>query len=431
LKTLYICYFGLREPLVQTQVLPYLRELARGGVVVSLLTFEPDMRGAWYERASSEGPPTLVADGIDWIALPYHKSPSAPATFYDILAGAWKSARLVRGQGIDVLHARAHVPMAMALLARRLAPCRTIFDVRGLMADEYADAGVWREGSKVYRAVKWLERAGLRRADQVVVLTERMRAWLSESGLARAEKVTVIPCCVGLSRFENDGAKDDESVAERSVIDEGGAERFEVVYAGAATGLYLLEEMARFFLAVRELRPSAFFRVLTRSDAGRVSEVLKRAGLSTEEFRIGAVEPSEVPVYLKRARLGLSFRKASFSQIAASPTKIPEYLAAGLPAVSNEGIGDTDELLERERVGVVVRGFTREDYALAAARAVSLAEDPRTSALCVEAARRHFDLVTVGGARYLSVYRRIASELETGVAEVPASGERRGGEARR
>jgi glycosyltransferase involved in cell wall biosynthesis len=431
LKTLYICYFGLREPLVQTQVLPYLRELARGGVVVSLLTFEPDMRGAWDERATNDARASLEVEGIEWFTLPYHKSPSAPATLYDILAGALKAARLMRGRGIDVLHARAHVPMAMAMLARWFAPCRTIFDVRGLMAEEYADAGVWREGSKVYRAVKWLERAGLRRADQVVVLTERMRAWLSESGLARAEKVTVIPCCVGLSRFENDGAKKDESVAERNLIDEGGAERFEVVYAGAATGLYLLEEMARFFLAVRELRPRAFFRVLTRSDAGHVSEVLKRAGLSDDEFRVGAVEPSEVPVYLKRARLGLSFRKASFSQIAASPTKIPEYLAAGLPAVSNEGIGDTDELLERERVGVVVRGFTREDYALAAARAVSLAEDADARARCVEAARRHFDLVTVGGARYLSVYRRIASELETGVAEVPAGSERRGGEARR
>lgn len=431
MKTLYICYFGLREPLVQTQVLPYLRELARGGVVVSLLTFEPDMRRAWDERATNDARTSLEAEGIEWFTLPYHKSPSAPATLYDILAGAWKAARLVRKRGIDVLHARAHVPMAMALLTRWLAPCRTIFDVRGLMAEEYADAGVWREGSKVYRAVKWLERVGLRRADQVVVLTERMRAWLSESGLARAEKVTVIPCCVGLSRFEGDGAKDDESVAERDVIDEGDAERFEVVYAGAATGLYLLEEMAHFFLAVRELRPRAFFRVLTRSDAGHVSEDLKRTGLSTEEFRVGAVEPSEVPVYLKRARLGLSFRKASFSQIAASPTKIPEYLAAGLPAVSNEGIGDTDELLERERVGVVVRGFTREDYALAAARAVSLAEDPQTRARCVEAARRNFDLVTVGGARYLSVYRRIASGLETGVAEVAASGERRGGEARR
>jgi len=28
--TLYICYFGIREPLVQTQVLPYLRELMKG-----------------------------------------------------------------------------------------------------------------------------------------------------------------------------------------------------------------------------------------------------------------------------------------------------------------------------------------------------------------------------------------------------------------
>jgi hypothetical protein len=26
-RTLYICYFGVREPLVQTQVLPYLREI--------------------------------------------------------------------------------------------------------------------------------------------------------------------------------------------------------------------------------------------------------------------------------------------------------------------------------------------------------------------------------------------------------------------
>ena len=32
LRTLYVCYFGLREPLVQTQVLPYLRELAASGV---------------------------------------------------------------------------------------------------------------------------------------------------------------------------------------------------------------------------------------------------------------------------------------------------------------------------------------------------------------------------------------------------------------
>jgi predicted component of type VI protein secretion system len=39
--TLYICYFGLREPLVQTQVLPYLRQLTSAAIRVRLLTFEP------------------------------------------------------------------------------------------------------------------------------------------------------------------------------------------------------------------------------------------------------------------------------------------------------------------------------------------------------------------------------------------------------
>src|ERR1041385_6876319 len=197
------------------------------------------------------------------------------------------------------------------------------------------------EGSTVFRAVKRLERAGLRRADQVVVLTEKMRDRLAQSGLAPASKVTVIPCCVSMSRFAGEV---DEGAAVRN--DAAGLERFEVVYAGAATGLYLLEEMGRFFLAVRELRPGAFFRVLTRSDTSHVSEVLRRAGLSDGEFWVGAVEPSQVPAYLNRARLGLSFRKPTLSQVAASPTKISEYLAAGLPAVSNEGVGATDEILE-------------------------------------------------------------------------------------
>src|SRR5688572_15673029 len=41
-KTLYLCYFGVLEPLVQTQVLPYLREIRKGGTEVSILTFEPE-----------------------------------------------------------------------------------------------------------------------------------------------------------------------------------------------------------------------------------------------------------------------------------------------------------------------------------------------------------------------------------------------------
>jgi glycosyltransferase involved in cell wall biosynthesis len=396
IRTLYICYFGVREPLVQTQVLPYLRQLSAGGVRVHLLTFEPDLRSAWTPEQLKEQRDSMASDGINWFALPYHKRPSVPATFYDIVKGAWFVRRLVRRHRIDVLHARSHVPMMMAMLAQRGTSCRLVFDFRGLVADEYVDAGLWQEGSLRFRALKAVERAGLRRADQVIVLTERMRDWLVEQRLVDAEKIQVIPCCVDFSRFPEERAA--EAVAQT----------FEVVYAGAAIGLYLLKEMGHFFMALRVRVPGAFFRILTTSPVVEVEAALRQAGLEQRDFWIGSVSPQNVAKYLRQARLGLSFRKATFAQIAASPTKIPEYLAAGLPTVSSAGIGDTDDLLERERVGVVLNGFEDEDYREAVDRILDLLADPDLKSRCARTAHRYFDLVVVGGARYHKVYQRIA-----------------------
>lgn len=388
---------------MQTQVLPYLRELVAGRIEVFLLTFEPRL-AEWKPEEVERARKGLADEGIRWFHLPYHKRPSVPATAYDIAQGARVAARLARRYKIDVLHARAHVPLAMALLARRLVKCKLIFDIRGLMAEEYADAGVWTEKSAPFRAVKRLERAGIRKADQLVVLTKRMRALLVERGLKSAEAIEVIPCCVDFARF------DESTAIEDAAAD---AKRFEVVYAGSVTGLYLLEEMGRFFLEIRARRPDAFLRIMTQSSKEAARERLLSVGLKTEDFWVGAVKPASVPAYLKGARLGLSFRKQTFSQIAASPTKVPEYLAAGLPVVCNAGVGDTDELLHDERVGVVVESLTDEALAAAAEKALALTDEPSMETRCLEAARKHFDLSKVGGARYRNLYRRLEEQEGT------------------
>ena len=410
LRTLYICYFGLREPLVQTQVLPYLRQLSATGLEVNLLTFEPKQSTAWSREEVEGWRARLKADGIRWLSLPYHKRPTVPATAYDILWGACEAVRLVRREGIEVIHARSHVPLAMGLLAQRLTGCRLIFDLRGLMAEEYADAGIWKPESLPFRMIKRLERVGIHRSDQIVVLTRRMRDWLIEHGLAGGDKIEVIPCCVDFSRFAERDAEQTESSSAR----------FEVVYAGSVTGLYLLEEMGRFFLAVRALQPNAYLRILTKSPAQEAAAVLERAGVNPNDFWIGAVPPGEVAVYFRQAGLALSFRKPTFSQIAASPTKIPEYLAAGLPVVSNSGVGDINELLERERVGVIVKDFNDEEYTRMAERALLLANDPEIHARCVRVARERFDLAAVGRVGYRNVYRRIAEQAALGNMELNA-----------
>src|SRR5262249_42192605 len=79
-----------------------------------------------------------------------------------------------------ILHARSHLPAAVARAAAAVIPgVRFLFDLRGLLGEEYVDAGHWRSNSLRYRLLKRAERDLLAQADGLVVLTERVRAWLT------------------------------------------------------------------------------------------------------------------------------------------------------------------------------------------------------------------------------------------------------------
>ncbi len=71
MRTLYLCYFGLREPLVQTQVLPYLRQIRQGGIKISLLNFEPNPKEKWTREEIKTEREKLADEEIDWHFLPY------------------------------------------------------------------------------------------------------------------------------------------------------------------------------------------------------------------------------------------------------------------------------------------------------------------------------------------------------------------------
>src|SRR5436190_10617203 len=151
--TLYVCYFGLREPLVQTQVLPYLRQLQSDSVQVSLLTFEPRFNETWTADEITKQRAALAREGISWHFRKYHKWPSLAATIYDMVAGAFTILGIMRREGASILHARNHVPAVMGAIARKFSRAQTVFDIRGFMPEEYTDAGVWPENGYFFRGL--------------------------------------------------------------------------------------------------------------------------------------------------------------------------------------------------------------------------------------------------------------------------------------
>jgi glycosyltransferase involved in cell wall biosynthesis len=398
LRCLYVCYLSLADPLVQSQVVAYLEGLVRRGHVIHLLTFdtqlEPDRREVLRAR--------LEAAGITWHSRRYHKRPSLPATVYDTLAGAITAARVMRRHRLDAIHARNHVPAAMALIVKRLTGCRLIFDLRGLMAEEYVDAGNWKRGGLPYRLTQWVQGVAIRRADAMVMLTEAVRRQLFGEAADGALR-SVIPCCADLTSFNG---RVGDAAAVRANLDAG--ERPILIYVGKFTGWYLEREMVDFFAAARALVPDLLFVVLTQSERAIIEREFERTGIGSEDYRLTFVEQDEVGRYLTAAQLGLSFVRPCPSKVSSSPTKIGEYLAAGLPVISTAGIGDVDELLTASNVGVLVRSFTQESYTAAAQAATELSQDPETRDRCRNVAREQLALDAVGVERYDRLYRSVA-----------------------
>jgi hypothetical protein len=84
-----------------------------------------------------------------------------------------------------------------------------------------------------------------------------------------------------------------------------------------------------------------------------------------------------------------------------------EYLAAGVPVICNAGIGDIDELIETERVGVLLREFDEVSYMRALGEISELQRDPDLIVRCQQTAAARFDLVNIGGVRYRRLYEQL------------------------
>lgn len=391
---LYISYDGMLEPLGQSQVLAYLEELARGRRI-HLISFEK--AADWANRGNVDAARRRITDaGIRWHLLRYHKSPSAPATAFDIAAGAALALRLVVQHGITFIHARSYVAGLMALAVKRATGARLLFDMRGLWADERVDGGLWPANGRLYRAAKKVERSLLLGADRVVTLTHASELEIRRFDYlaARMPPITVIPTCADLDRFRIQAPLQTDP--------------FVLGYVGSVGTWYLLEEMLRCFVLLRDEVPGARLLIVNRGEHPLIAERAAAHGITAGELELVAASHAEVPALIARMSAGMALIKPAYSKIASAPTKLGEYLGCGLPCLGNAGVGDIEEVLEGCRVGVAVTDFSdahlREDLG----RLVDLVREEGVQQRCRNAAEEVFSLER-GVASYDAIYRELGA----------------------
>jgi glycosyltransferase involved in cell wall biosynthesis len=396
---LYVAYWGLREPLGRSLVMPAVERLARRGIDLTLITFEKP-RDLADREGMAEYRRRLQAAGVRWKALRYHKRPNVPATAFDVAHGAATALIALGGRRPSLVHARTFVGGVIGLVVSKLFRVPLVYHNEGFWPDQQIEGGFWRAGGLLYRILKRTERLLYERADGLVLLSEKSRPVVEQlSGVRRRQSpIAVVQSCVDLRRFSCNGAGD-----------RGAGLR--LVYVGSLGGRYPIAPLAAFLMAVRRMEPSARLEILSHSDQSEIRSGLLAAGAPSEAWEVSTVPHEEMPGRLCRAHAGVFFLRGGIGALSCSPTKIGEYWACGLPVVMSAGVGDIDAVIHARRVGLVIEQDTPEALGAAAQALLALLRDPGLSARCREAAEALYSL-EAGIEAQLALYERVLDRRE-------------------
>lgn len=264
----------------------------------------------------------------------------------EMVAGPLEELRqIIVEHRIGIVHAEAIYCMRIALLLKeRSAELKLVFDCHGTAPEE---ARMNNAHPKRVAALAELERHCIAGADMNVFVSEAMRQfYLKEYGFAELPAV-IVPCCVAEERFP----KKDAACA----LAELPSQRPILVYLGTMAAWQCAQEMLGLFARLRELAPELFLLLLVPpSDHPLAREFLEKNHIPPESVLLTGVKHHEVAPILQQCHAGFLLRKLDPVNRVSSPTKFGEYLAAGLPVIMTEGIGDFSALAESEGVGITL-----------------------------------------------------------------------------
>ncbi len=399
-RVLYLSYTGMLEPLGRSQVLSYLTRLSNDHVF-TLVSFEKPA-----DLIDTDAVACLQTEceryGIEWLPQVYHHRPRTLATGLDMLVMLWHTFRHSFRRETRVVHCRSYIPAISAWLCGKISRKPFIFDMRALWPEEMVTAGRLGRGSLMYKALKKIERHLLQRAARVVSLTEAgVDHLLEEYPELPRERFEVITTCVDVTRFR---------VPVKQAAGMSAVDRYPFLVGTMGTllsGWFYLDAFFAFFLALKRLRSDARASIVTRDDHDRILEVAREAGVDPGDVEVRAACPREMPALLARMDVGVMFYAPDIGR---APTRLGEFLAAGVPVVGNTGIGDLGRLIKSYGVGVVVNDVLSPSALAEAARELLDHYDRILAAgSCRYAAEDYFS-AEQGAEKYRRIYQDVVCE---------------------
>ena len=399
IRTIYLSYDGLTDPLGQSQVLPYIIGLKHKGYNVTIISFEKS-RQINREKINS----ILSENLIQWFPLNYTKKPPILSTIWDIFK-LNKTVKKLNLKSIDLIHCRSYITSLVALKIKMKYNIPFIFDMRGFYADERVDGRIWDKSSFIFRNVykyfKRKEKEFLTQSNYTVSLTNAGKKEIDSWKLNGQSPIEVIPCCTDEGLFKKENIK---SIRSEIGLNEND---FILSYVGSIGTWYMLDEMLDFFKELKKKKENAKYLFITKEDPNLILSKAINKSINKDSIIIQPSTREMMPSYIGASDFSIFFILPVFSKKASSPTKMGEIMNLGVPIVCNSGVGDVDEIMNECMPELLIKEFSSNEYQRVID--IILNENEFDTKKIIETSNNYYSLEK-GIEKYSSIYRKVLEQ---------------------
>lgn len=370
MRILFLSDGTLLNPIVHSQGIPLLEACALKGDEVHFVSFETSVTKNGAYKLSQKYSPLLKFHSIllrQWKFLPNWFSMFAKGIIL-----SWK---LVHREHIQIIHARSLYAgfIGLAVKCLSLHNVALLYDNRGVFIIEEIEKGHWKNNSLKVKFFEFIEKTLLEKSAAIVVVSNKFKEYLlSESSCLHIEKLYVINNKTKIKRIAVD-----ISIKDINIF---------AVYSGSTAVWQDLDELIKLFkiLVDRNIKIKVFSYQTEAFD-----RILEENSELARSVRVVKLQSENVNLELAKCNFGILLRENNLINNVSSPLKFGEYLAAGLPVMVSEGVGDTEEIINNFGVGVVIKN---KNYYNAIEQIEKIISHPNIYNKCLEVAYKEFNI---------------------------------------
>ena len=327
-KILYLTYESLeKQPILYSQVLPLLNEICeKSEYEFDLVTFED----------CNTGMQMPVLDNVNHIKF------KKRIFFVNLIFTIFFLIK--KGTKYDIYHVRSYFPMFFVLIYKIINPrIKIIFDMRGVMPYEFKLRARRRSIYIAYYYIMlFFERVFVKFSDINVVVSSKFKEYL-ESKYSMLESKIAIISTFSIERLM---AQKKANITYPNV-----SNPLIFVYSGSMEEWQQFDKVCLLFLQIHKSIPKSRLLILTR-DVDRAKNFL--IGISEDLYHITTSSYLDLGSYIQQCDFGFLIRENDIVNNVAAPIKLNDYLSSGVKIILSSGIGDSEELIRKYNIGLVV-----------------------------------------------------------------------------